>query len=168
MADDNEKSVKDHIRRVIQLAEPEMFPQEVSMLADTFDASLRSYAAQVREGRHIVMSNALRDKRRVDLEKALKLAFAETQNAVKKQPPNLRAERRLRTYVRELMAKTVSGLTTDQERKVEDRIIRMLADFSKAAGDKKEQVYKLALEQVLATINPPAKSQGAAARSASN
>ena len=163
---EEEEDVKDHLKRVIQLAEPDLFPQEVSELTDTFADSLWSYAAQLRRDEY--SGSNLKEKRTADLKRSLSLALAALKGKLKKQPPNLRAERRLRTHIRSLLDTAVSGLTTDQERKVEDRIIRMLADFSKAAEDKKEQVYKLALEQVLATINPPAKSQGAAARSASN
>lgn len=170
MAEDTEvRSAKEDIRRVINLAEPELFSHEVSALADKFDESLRSYARQsALDKLGEANTEELAEKRLTDLKKSLALELAQVRNGMLKEPQKIRAERRLRMHIRDLLAQINSGLSKDQQRKVEDRMIRMLSDFASAEEEEREAVYQLAVEQILATIEPPARSQGASARSAAN
>ena len=159
----DQENLKSNIRHVLELAAPDLLPDEVSQIVDEIDSSLAAYATQLRHSSD-EPKDQLRRRLLEALDKSIEMSLAKVRDAANRANPTVRAEKRLRVHIKELLTKVDLNLTEDEQRKVEERMIRLLDEYAHARDEDKHIVYAIGVEAVLAALDPPAQSRGASAR----
>ncbi len=165
MAKIRQRDLRSHIRRVLEMIEPDLLPDEVSQLTDEVESSLAAYASQAVKGKaEEKAQEELKLHRQNTLRQSIAIALSGMRNAVERQSPESRAEKRLRGHISEVLMAVNIGLTEDERSKIEDRMIRLLDEFTQASSENKYEVYNRGEQEVFSALDPPAQSLGASAR----
>lgn len=162
MAKDGKRYLKGHIRRVLEMIEPDLLPDETSQLVDEIESSLAAYALQAEKDKKGKKANDdLKSHRQKTLKQSIAIALSTMRNAIERQSVESRAEKRLRGHISKVLTAAKIGLTEDEKSRIEDRMIRLLDDYSRASDEDRNAVYKRGEEEVFSILDPPAKSFGA-------
>lgn len=144
-----------HIKRVLENAEPEFLPDELSRLTDEIEASLEAYASETARAEAAQKETEdLKSHRKTALSKSMEKAIARMRDAVRKEHPLSRAEKHLRNELKTVLTDMKTGLTDEEKRRVEDRMIRLYEDFSHAPKDKRSEVYSRGEQEILSSLRP--------------
>jgi hypothetical protein len=123
---------------------------------------MAAYALQAKKDREEEKTKVeLKAHRQNTLTQSIAIALSAMRDAVERQSPKRRAEQRLRGHISETLTSVNIGLTDEEKSRIEDRMIRLLADYSRASSENKELVYERGEEEVFSILEPPAKSLGA-------
>jgi len=156
------ETVKQHIQRVLERAEPSLLPEELSQLADHVESSLASYASQLRRDRREGKADELlKEHRQKTLEISMAIALREVLDSVAKESSTIRAGKRLRDEIRKVLAAQDFGLTDDEKKRIEDRLIKLLDDYVLSPDEAKADLYDRGEQQVLSILDPPTRSKSA-------
>lgn len=156
--------IKHHVRRVLGLVEPDLFPDEMSQLTDEVESSLAAYASQAdKDKKESQKKDELKEHRQKALKTSISIALNSLRNSIRRQSPQERAEKRLRIQVRRVLTLPEMNLSDEEVSKIEDRMISLMEKYAAASGENRYEVYKRGEEEVFAVLSPPAKSFGAGA-----
>lgn len=157
-----QSDLKGHIRRVLEMIEPDLLPGETSQLVDEMESSLAAYASRAEKDKEEKQpKDELKLHRQNTLRQSIAIALSAMRNAVARQSPESRAEKRLRGHIKEVLTVVNAGLTDDEKSKIEDRMIRLLDAYTQASNENKHAVYERGEKEVFSIVDPPAKSLGA-------
>ncbi len=153
---------KGYIEQVLEKIEPDLLPDEMSQLTDEVDSSLAAYGLQAnkdpKDGRNL---DELRLRRQETLKKSIAIALSNMRSSIERQSPESRAESRLRAEIKRVLKRARIKLTLEERSKIEDRMIRLLDDYTRAPDEDKQRVYEHGEQEVFSILDPPAKSLGA-------
>src|SRR5438132_7426018 len=105
MSDTTEtEGVKREIWGVLQHFEPDLLPDELTRLTDEIEASFDAYASEtIRMQQRKEDTEELTKHRKEVLSKSLDNAIVQMRDAIKREPPTARAEKRLRRELKRVL-----------------------------------------------------------------